>query len=272
MPAPRVALRVVTRLGLTLCLFTLGACQTGQPGPAPIEGKQVPATSPPPVLRAEERPPPPATPHRVRPSHHVVARGDTLHAIAWRFGLDYRELARWNRLRDPNLIIVGQRLRLTSPKRSKSKARPSSTGSRQTQKTVAAAAADKRAPPKPQAKLSWAWPAAGKTRVAKSVTGTRGLEIRGTRGQPIKAAAEGSVVYSGSGLRGYGELIIIKHNATFLSAYAHNEKRLVAEGQRVETGQLIARMGNTEARDVMLHFEIRRNGKSVDPKRYLPKR
>ena len=104
------------------------------------------------------------------------------------------------------------------------------------------------------------------------MTGNRGLEIRGQRGQEIKAAAAGAVVYSGSGLRGYGELIIIKHNDTFLSAYAHNESRLVEEGQRVKGGQLIARMGDSEAREVMLHFEIRRNGKSVDPLQYLPGR
>ena len=99
-----------------------------------------------------------------------------------------------------------------------------------------------------------------------------GIEIGGQEGQPVAAAASGTVVYSGSGLRGYGELIIVKHDETYLSAYAHNETRLVEEDQVVKGGQAIARMGDTEARDVMLHFEIRRNGKSTDPYQYLPKR
>lgn len=118
----------------------------------------------------------------------------------------------------------------------------------------------------------WVWPAEGAATHARGVAGTRGIEIRGEKGQDVKAAAAGKVVYSGSGLRGYGELIIIKHDETYLSAYAHNEARLVEEGQSVKSGQVIARMGNTEARETMLHFEIRRNGKSVDPYQYLPKR
>jgi lipoprotein NlpD len=116
------------------------------------------------------------------------------------------------------------------------------------------------------------WPASGKASPAVSVSGVKGLDIRGTRGQPVKAAAAGTVVYSGSGLRGYGELIIVKHDETFLSAYAHNESRLAHEGSRVSAGETIARMGDTDSRDVMLHFEIRRNGKAVDPLQYLPRR
>ncbi|MCP5202078.1 MAG: peptidoglycan DD-metalloendopeptidase family protein [Gammaproteobacteria bacterium] len=264
---------VLPRLPRTLYLVTLlcalAACQS-QPQ-APIERKQVPDRAAPPVTRAT----PPALPARgPRPAEHVVVRGDTLHAIAWRYGLDYRDLVRWNGIRNPDLIIVGQRLRLTPP-RSASANKPGTAPPRAAPaRTPGAPAATPARPPArtPTAALHWQWPTRGKVTAATSVTGTRGLEIRGKRGQEVKAAAAGSVVYSGSGLRGYGELIIVKHDETFLSAYAHNETRLVQEGQHVEGGQLIARMGNSEARDVMLHFEIRRNGKSVDPYQYLPKR
>jgi lipoprotein NlpD len=121
--------------------------------------------------------------------------------------------------------------------------------------------------------LKWTWPATGGVKTAASpLIGNRGLEIRGKRGDPVRAAADGQVVYSGSGLRGYGQLIIIKHNDIFLSAYAHNEKLLAAEGANVKAGQEIAEMGDSETKDVMLHFEIRRDGKAVEPLKYLPQR
>lgn len=123
-----------------------------------------------------------------------------------------------------------------------------------------------------KAGVRWMWPAQGKVSAADAGSVTKGIDIRGARGQAVKAAAGGTVVYSGSGLRGYGELIIIQHNDTFLSAYAHNEARLVQEGRHVDAGETIARMGNSDTTDVMLHFEIRRNGKAVDPLQYLPNR
>ena len=120
-------------------------------------------------------------------------------------------------------------------------------------------------------KLGWMWPATGKIVSTFSETATlKGIDIAGKSGQPIVASAAGKVVYAGSGLRGYGKLIIVKHNATFLSAYAHNKEIDVKEGQQVAKGQKIAEMGDTDADQVKLHFEIRRLGKPVDPTRYLP--
>ncbi|MEQ8660465.1 MAG: peptidoglycan DD-metalloendopeptidase family protein [Gammaproteobacteria bacterium] len=274
-------------LALMLLAALLAGCQS--PPRAPVEQKTPPRGDAPAVTR-DGTSPPAQRPAVTRPTTHVVVRGDTLHGIAFRHGLDYRDLVRWNAIRNPDLIFVGQRLRLTAPSRAavapraapppaaapRTAARPPAASA---PAAPAAAAAAPAAPARPApaaggsgGRLAWTWPSSGKASRATSVTGNRGLEIRGTRGEAVKAAAEGAVVYSGSGLRGYGELIIIKHNDTFLSAYAHNESRLVQEGQRVKGGQLIARMGDTEAREVMLHFEIRRNGKSVDPLQYLPQR
>ena len=119
--------------------------------------------------------------------------------------------------------------------------------------------------------LDWAWPAKGKIVAGFSETANlKGIDIAGTAGEPVRASAAGRVVYAGSGLRGYGKLIIIKHNATYLSAYAHNREILVKEGQQVTRGQKIAEMGNTDADQVKLHFEIRRLGKPMDPAKYLP--
>jgi lipoprotein NlpD len=120
--------------------------------------------------------------------------------------------------------------------------------------------------------LAWAWPSAGKLLAPFSESANKGLDIGGRAGDAVTASADGKVVYAGNGLRGYGELVIIKHNATFLSAYAHNRKILVKEGQQVSRGQKIAEMGNSDADAVKLHFEIRRQGKPVDPMQYLPKK
>ncbi|MBI2308459.1 MAG: peptidoglycan DD-metalloendopeptidase family protein [Rhodocyclales bacterium] len=120
--------------------------------------------------------------------------------------------------------------------------------------------------------LAWIWPSSGKLIGQFSESGSKGIDIAGKAGDPVIAAGEGKVVYSGTGLRGYGKLIIVKHNATFLSAYAHNQNLLVKEGQSVNKGQKIAEMGNSDSDQVKLHFEIRRQGKPVDPLRYLPQR
>lgn len=120
--------------------------------------------------------------------------------------------------------------------------------------------------------VPWLWPSSGKVVATYSEAGSKGLDFSGRAGDPVVAAGDGKVVYAGAGLRGYGELVIVKHNATFLSAYAHNRKILVKEGQQVSRGQKIAEMGNTDADSVKLHFEIRKQGKPVDPAQYLPKR
>jgi len=206
-----------------------------------------------------------------RPASYTVRSGDTLHSIAWRYRVDYRELASWNALTNPNLIIVGQKLRLhPAPKRkpaagSRKKASTPPTRAR----SSVARSSGKSAR---QKSLKWTWPAKGSVKPAASALGTKGIEILGRRGEPVRAAAEGEVVYSGSGLRGYGRLIIVKHNAEYLSAYAHNERLLVAEGSKVKSGERIADMGDSEAKSVMLHFEIRRDGKAVEPLKLLPRR
>ena len=198
-----------------------------------------------------------------QPDEHIVRSGETLFSIAWRYDKDPADLARWNRLGDGSLIYPGQRIRLTPPSGS-SQARTS------TRSTQSKPLPDIPAQPPP----AWAWPTAGKINVefgGKPGSGT-GVLIDGRAGQPIVAAASGRVVYSGGGLIGYGQLIILKHNDTYLSAYGHNAKLLVKEGQAVKKGQQIATMGEGPERKPRLHFEIRRNGKPVNPRRYLPAR
>jgi lipoprotein NlpD len=201
-------------------------------------------------------------------SYHVVRSGETLYTIAWRYGRDHRDLARWNRLGDGSLIYPGQVIQLNPP----SGARPAA--SRQT-----AGAGPARAPePLPSIPSEppppWAWPTSGQVVVefgGRPGSGT-GVLIDGKAGQPVRAAATGRVVYSGGGLIGYGQLIIIKHNDTYLSAYGHNASLLVREGEAIEKGQRIATMGEGPGREPRLHFEIRRNGKPVDPRQFLPAR
>ena len=198
------------------------------------------------------------------PAVHVVRRGETLSAIAWRYGLDYRSIARWNRIDAPYVIHPGQRLALrgasSGPGRTPA-AKGGQKGSR---------GAD--APATPVPKGGWTWPARGRV-VSGFGKGDRGgIAIAGRRGQPVMAARDGRVVYTGSGLAGYGRLIIVKHSERLLTAYAHNDRLLVREGQTVRAGQKIAEMGSTGADRVKLHFEVRRDGKPLNPMRYLPRR
>ncbi len=194
---------------------------------------------------------------------HIVRKGETLYSIAWRYGKDPDDVARWNRLGDGSLIYPGQVLRLKPG---------ASSGSR--------SASTRRAPSRPlpsipeQPAPKWSWPTSGRINVefgAKPGTGT-GVLINGKAGQTIYAAASGHVVYAGSGLIGYGKLIILKHNDTYLSAYGYNASLLVKEGENIKKGQRIAKMGEGPERKARLHFEIRRNGRPVDPRRYLPRR
>ena len=200
---------------------------------------------------------------RDQPDEHIVRRGETLFSIAWRYDKDPSDLARWNRLGDGSLIYPGQVIRLTPP----SGYSRAGTSSGTTQKRPLP---EIPAQPPP----AWAWPTNGKINVefgGKPGSGT-GVLIDGKAGQPILAAASGRVVYAGGGLIGYGQLIILKHNDTYLSAYGHNAKLLVKEGQSVTKGQRIATMGEGPERKPRLHFEIRRNGKPVNPRQYLPAR
>ncbi|RMD69280.1 MAG: LysM peptidoglycan-binding domain-containing protein [Gammaproteobacteria bacterium] len=196
-----------------------------------------------------------------------MAPGDTLYGIAWKYRLDPRTLARWNRIPPPYIIYPGQRLRLTPPKSTPARPLPSKTP-----KT-------RKAPPPPPRKavakkgIPWTWPAFGRviSTFSPRDPNRKGIDIAGRKGQLVYAAAPGKVVYSGSGLVGYGKLIIIKHNENYLSAYAHNERLLVKEGDQVRAGQPIAVMGKTGTDRVKLHFEIRYRGKPVDPLKFLPK-
>lgn len=210
---------------------------------------------------------------------YVVQRGDTLYSIAFRFGWDWRALAQRNSINSPYTIKPGQVIHINKPASA-----PTQTAAKQPASKPAPVAA---VPAKPAAKPAtqqapaarartgnWQWPTEGTT-VAKFSSNTslnKGIDIAGNLGQPVRATAKGTVVYAGSGLRGYGELVIIKHDEVFISAYGHNRRLLVNEGQQVSAGQQIAEMGSTGTDRVKLHFEIRRQGKPVDPMQYLPAR
>ncbi len=198
----------------------------------------------------------------------IVRQGDTLSSIAFDAGLDYRAVARWNGIAPPYVIRPGQKLRLRPPPGD----RPVGTAARKAARPTAAPSAPQREPTPYPASLGWQWPAEGPIiRRFSRDSANPGIEIAGQAGQPVKSAADGRVVYSGDGLRGYGKLIIVKHNETFLSAYAHNRKLLVREGDQVRRGQPIAEMGSTDTDRVKLHFEIRKQGAAVDPLEFLPK-
>lgn len=202
---------------------------------------------------------------------YVVKRGDTLYSIAWRNGLDFRALARWNRIDPPYLIHPGQRLRLGL--RSPLPAAAPVVSAPQTPVRPPVAAAKPKPAPAGEAP-PWRWPVAGKIirRFSANGTGKQGIELGGHVGAPILAATGGRVVYAGNGLRGYGNLVIVKHDARYLTAYGYNSTLLVKEGESVQAGQKIATMGVGPARVAALHFELRRDGKPVDPLDYLPKR
>jgi murein DD-endopeptidase MepM/ murein hydrolase activator NlpD len=207
--------------------------------------------------------PPPAPARTPIPGgSYQVQHGDTLYSIAFRKGVDFRDLAQWNGIAEPYTIWPGQRLTLAPPGR----------------RAVAPAAMPPPATPaagvsRVVSGVQWHWPAEGNL-VGRfnSADAIPGIEIAGKSGDPIRAAADGVVVYSGNGLVGYGELVIIKHSDSFLSAYGHNRKRLVKEGQQVSRGQQIAEMGSTGTTRNELEFQIRKDGNPVDPLGYLPQR
>ncbi len=194
---------------------------------------------------------------------HIVRRGETLFSISWRYGKDPKDVARWNGLGDGSLIYPGQVIRLSPGK---------SAGSATTRSKPPASRPLPQIPAQPAP--AWSWPTSGRINVefgAKPGSGT-GVLINGKSGQAIYAAASGRVVYAGSGLIGYGKLIILKHNDTYLSAYGYNASLLVKEGEDIKKGQRIATMGEGPERKARLHFEIRRNGRPVDPRKFLPAR
>ena len=312
-----------------LAVVTFAGC-ANRPVQAPVLDRAPPVAKPAPT-------PPPAT---ARADVYTVRRGDTMFSIALDHGLDYKELAAWNKVDDPGRIRPGQQLRIKPPPdagEAPVTVRPVITSGRvetrplgtrpapggesaagapaasekiksgplarklpytpenlallqrgEAQGTPATAAAPAVAPstpvvaPKPEPadkaaaagdeedKVDWGWPAQGKVVAGFSEATNKGLDIAAKMGDPVIASAPGRVVYSGSGLRGYGKLVIIKHNKTYLSAYAHNKEILVKEGQSVVKGQKIAEVGSTDSDKPKLHFEIRKLGKPVDPAKYLP--
>jgi lipoprotein NlpD len=199
---------------------------------------------------------------RWQPDYHTVRSGETLYSIAMQYNLDQRQLASWNSLGSGAYIREGQRLRLKPSSGYKAAQRNT------TQKKPAVSSAAVLPAP------TWRWPANGAVllRFGESSKTKSGIRIGGNEGQAIQATAAGEVVYAGTGLRSYGQLLILKHNETWLSAYGFNSKLLVAEGTKVQAGQSIAEMGSDSAGRTLLHFEIRRNGQPVDPLRYLPAR
>lgn len=206
---------------------------------------------------------------------HVVQPGETLYSIAWQYGYDFREVARWNGIPPPYTIYRGQKLRVRPPAQARlaTNAKPH-TKSAPVPRSKANPVVSPSSSKAKSVPVQWRWPAQGKiiSRYARRQPGRQGIDIAGRAGQPVYAAAAGEVVYSGKGLRGYGNLVIIKHNETYFSAYAHNSKVHIKEKDRVKSGQHIADMGNSGSDKVMLHFEIRRNGKPVNPLKYLPKK
>ena len=212
------------------------------------------------------------------PGYYRVKRGDTVLRIALDQGQSYRDIVRWNNLTDPNLIEVDQLL-LVRPPAGKMTVKPltsaatTSAPQKNTDQRMAEPAAEPKLeavkPDAPPPGIRLSWPAKGKV-VEDFVDGkNKGIDIAGKLGDPIQAASDGRVVYAGNSLRGYGNLVIVKHDNTYLTAYAHNRNLLVKEGDAVRKGQKIAEMGDTDANSVRLHFELRVNGKPVDPLPYL---
>jgi lipoprotein NlpD len=228
-----------------------------------------------------------------KPGYYSVRSGDTLTKIALDHGQAWRDIAKWNGLDNPNVIEVDQVLRVVPPMTAvppvppgpsepkvAATQKPASTaqsGPQQAQPT----AQPQTSQPATQAAsaaltaddgLVFAWPHQGAVLAGFDEAKNKGLDLAGKAGDPVLAAADGKVVYAGSGLRGYGNLVILKHNNTYLTAYAHNQTLLVKEDQSVQKGQRIAEMGSTDSDRVKLHFEIRKQGKPVDPTKFLPAR
>ena len=266
-------------LCLMMVVLGLQACAPSLRRPAPVEDRGGAASRPMPSSA-------PSSASATEPGTYVVQRGDTLAKIALDHGVSWRDVARWNQLDNPNVIEVGQVLRIQGPTEPMSArplaARPLPAAPNNRPATSAATPPPAAGAPAPSPAApaiagaedapAFVWPAQGTVLAGFDEARNKGLDLQGKAGDPVLAAAEGRVVYAGSGLRGYGNLIILKHNNTYLTAYAHNQSLLVKEDQEVQRGQKIAEMGNSDADQVKLHFEIRRQGKPVDPARLLPPR
>jgi lipoprotein NlpD len=296
-PTPRLAL-------LILSLGILSACST-ETRVAPVIDRPTPTAS---SFRPRPQPAPAPAAEDNKPDArgtYTVRRGDTLLKIALDHGQNYRDLVAWNNLADPDDIKVGQVLKvaqseragtavvttpITMPGAEKAPAVPKKTEPNGAKKPYSEANLAKEDNPKAEKvvtagvapgttvtanddeKLSWMWPSDGKIVATFDEGKNKGIDIAGKMGQQVMAAGSGKVMYAGSGIRGYGNLVIVKHSNSLLSAYAHNRTILVKEGQNVTKGQPIAEMGDSDADAVKLHFEIRQQGKPVDPAKFLPSR
>ncbi len=223
-----------------------------------------------------------------KPGYYTVKPGDTLIRIGLDHGQSARDIARWSTIDNPNRIEVGQVLRVVPPVAAINAAnavvtKPVTAGTvtplpaapasaAASSATVVSSAPASTPAPTADDDIDWIWPTNGTVLAGFDEAKNKGLDIGGVVGDPVVAAADGRVVYVGAGLRGYGNLIILKHNNTFLTAYAHNKTLLIKEDQSVRKGQKIAEMGNSDSDRVKLHFEVRRQGKPVDPAKYLPPR
>ena len=294
---------------LALAAVLLGGC-TNMPQRAPVEdhspGARLPvavgaAPSVAASAPADATKPLPGAENAGKPGYYMVKTGDTLIRIGLENGQNWKDLVKWNNLDNPNIIEVGQVLRVLPPGVDPNLAstKPVTTARVETRSLDAKAATPAASGPMPAASgasvsaaasappvvataasparegdddVHWGWPAAGPVVAPFDDVKVKGLVLGGKAGDPVFAAADGRVVYAGSGLRGYGNLVILKHNNTYLTAYAHNQALLVKEDQSVRRGQKIAEMGSTDADSVKLHFEIRKLGKPVDPAKLLPPR
>lgn len=236
-------MKPVWSLCLLIVFQLLGCASTPHPAPIQERGK-VPA--PPPL-----------------PDRYLVKPGDNLFRIALEHGLDYRDLARWNGITNPDYITAGTYLRLRPPAGSAEENKPIGANAQSARKAQAVESE--------ASQLVWTWPVKGKVIAPfDERAGRKGIQIAAPYGAPVLAAASGRVVYTGQALRGYGKLTIIRHNKVFLSVYAHQSRILVKEGDMVARGQKIGEVGDTDAKQAKLHFEIRAYGKPVNPADYLP--
>jgi lipoprotein NlpD len=262
-------------------LLLITGCATQRSGPAPVVDRSG-------ATRVETPRILPGAENAGKPGYYTVRPGDTLYRIALDNAQTLRDLQAWNAMSNPNLLEVGQVLRVVPPLTQVSTApvsnpgvvaRPLTPAAPNAAGLTPAAPAAPAAPPaattEPVAsadEVNFIWPALGTVATTFDEQKNKGVSIVGRLGDPVLAAADGRVVYAGAGLRGYGNLIILKHNNTYLTAYAHNQALLVREDQSVRQGQKIAEMGSSDTDSVKLHFEVRRQGKPVDPLIHLPKR
>lgn len=246
-------------------VMLLSACSSTSLHRAPVEDRSRSVGS-----SSSRSLPPPTRPaigreNLGKPGYYEVQAGDNLFRIGRNHGRSVAELARWNGLTDPYIIEVGDVLRV-SPAIGSNPSASNGSGTNSTPVVVP------NSPSTADLSVQWTWPASGPILQGFDPAKNKGVDIAGKAGDPVLAAGDGNVVYAGSALRGYGNLVIIKHNASFVSAYAHNQSLLVKDGQSVKRGQKIAEMGQSEADRVKLHFEIRKNNTPIDPMQYLPSR